>query len=115
MGLYVRPYKGVPEVGHSGSTAGYRAHLTRFPQQQLSVAVLCNVSTGTATQYAQTVAEMYLGDAIKAMTTTAPARPPRRGSQFTRRSEGPGRLRLGAITATRPRCCTRSRSMELTC
>jgi CubicO group peptidase (beta-lactamase class C family) len=70
MGLTVRDYKGLPEVGHSGSTAGYRAHLTRFPQQRLSVAVLCNVSSGAATQYAMSVAEMYLGDAIKAMTTT---------------------------------------------
>ena len=83
LGLYVRPYKGVPEVSHSGATAGYRAHLTRFPQQHLSVAVLCNVSTGSATQYAQTIAEMYLGDAIKAMTTTAPARPPRAEASFT--------------------------------
>ncbi len=61
MGLFVRPYRGVPEVSHSGSTAGYRAHLTRFPQQEhLSVAVLCNVSTGAATQYAMAVADMYL-------------------------------------------------------
>ena len=75
FGLTVRPYKGVPEVSHSGSTAGYRAHLTRFPEQQLSVAVLCNVSSGNATQYAMSVAEMYLGDAIKAMTTTPSNRP----------------------------------------
>jgi CubicO group peptidase (beta-lactamase class C family) len=77
MGLFVRPYKGVPEVGHSGSTAGYTAYLTRFPEQHLSVAVLCNVSSGAATQYAHSVAEMYLGDAIKAMTTTESNRPQR--------------------------------------
>lgn len=71
LGLYVRPYKGVPEVGHSGSTAGYRAYLTRFPEQHLSVAVLCNAANANATQYAMAVAEMYLGDSIKAMTTTA--------------------------------------------
>ena len=111
LGLYVRPYKGVPEVSHSGATAGYRAHLTRFPQQHLSVAVLCNVSTGSATQYAQTIAEMYLGDAIKAMTTTgafASARERKPVSLPIRRTWPPT---LGAITATRPRCCTKSRSM----
>jgi CubicO group peptidase (beta-lactamase class C family) len=70
MGLFVKPYKGIPEVGHSGSTAGYTAYLTRFPQQQLSVAVLCNVSSGAATQYAYSVADMYLGDAITRTTTT---------------------------------------------
>ncbi len=76
LGLYVRPYKGVPEVSHSGSTAGYRAHLTRYPQQHLSVAVLCNVSTGQATQYTLSVADMYLGSAIK--SDTAPAAPRQR-------------------------------------
>ena len=83
MGLFVRPYKGVPEVGHSGSTAGYTAYLTRFPQQHLSVVVLCNVSSGTATQYALRVADMYLGDAIKAMTTTQANRPQRQEETYT--------------------------------
>jgi CubicO group peptidase (beta-lactamase class C family) len=75
MGLYVRPYKGVPEVSHSGSTAGYRAYLTRFPEQHLSVAVLCNAANANPTQYALAVADMYLGDRIQ--TTTTPAAQPR--------------------------------------
>jgi len=83
LGLYVRPYKGVPEVSHSGSTAGYRAHLTRYPQQHLSVAVLCNVSTGAATQYALSVADMYLGDAIKADAAPRPARERPQPAPFT--------------------------------
>jgi CubicO group peptidase (beta-lactamase class C family) len=65
MGLFIRTYKGLPEVNHSGSTAGYRAYLTRYPGQHLSVAVLCNVSSGTAERYAHAVADLYLGDAIK--------------------------------------------------
>lgn len=77
MGLVVRPYKGLPEVSHSGSTAGYRAHLTRFPEQHLSVAVLCNVTSANATQYAMSVADMYLADSISAMTTTSSNRPRR--------------------------------------
>ena len=77
MGLMVRPYKGLPEVSHSGSTAGYRAHLTRFPDQHLSVAVLCNVSSGTATQYAMTVADMYLAGSITAVATQPQERPRR--------------------------------------
>ena len=71
LGLVVGEYKGVREVGHSGSTGGYRAHLARYPDQRLSVAVLCNASTGAATQYAHAVADLYLGSAIK----TAAARP----------------------------------------
>ncbi|OFW03294.1 MAG: hypothetical protein A3H96_19540 [Acidobacteria bacterium RIFCSPLOWO2_02_FULL_67_36] len=75
LGLMVGQYKGVREVGHSGSTAGYRAHLVRYPDRRVSVAVLCNVSSGAATQYARAVADLYLGSAIS--TTTAEA-PPRR-------------------------------------
>lgn len=73
LGLMVGRYKGVREVGHSGSTAGYRAHLVRYPDQRLSVAVLCNVSSGAATQYAHAVADLYLGSAIQTTASTAPA------------------------------------------
>ena len=62
LGLMVGTRYGVREVAHSGSTAGYTAHLTRFPAQQLSVAVLCNASTGRATQAALDVAAIFLGD-----------------------------------------------------
>ena len=65
MGLMVGTYKGVPEVAHSGSTAGYRAHLTWYPQQQVSVAVLCNAASANATQFAERVADLYLAGSIK--------------------------------------------------
>ena len=83
LGLFVARYKGVREINHSGATAGYRAYLARYPDQGVSVAVLCNVSSGNATQYAHAVADLYLADAPKAVTTTssvatpdAPAEPP---------------------------------------
>jgi CubicO group peptidase (beta-lactamase class C family) len=60
MGLTIGEFRGVKEISHSGSTAGYRAHLMRFPDQHVSVAVLCNVGSGAATQYAQAVAAVYL-------------------------------------------------------
>jgi CubicO group peptidase (beta-lactamase class C family) len=82
MGLMVGEHKGVREIAHSGSTAGYRAHLTRFPQQQVTVAVLCNVSSGTATQYAMSVADMYLAGSIKETTTTTGNRPTRQQQTF---------------------------------
>jgi CubicO group peptidase (beta-lactamase class C family) len=70
LGLFIGTYKGLNEVHHSGSTAGYSAFLTRFPDQHLSVAVLCNVSTN-ATQLAHAVADVYLGDRVKPLTTRA--------------------------------------------
>jgi CubicO group peptidase (beta-lactamase class C family) len=60
LGLYVDTYKGVREVDHSGGTAGYRAHLSRYPDQQVSVAVLCNAGSANATAFAKTAAELYL-------------------------------------------------------
>jgi CubicO group peptidase (beta-lactamase class C family) len=72
LGLFIRTYKGVPEVNHSGSTAGYRAYLTRYPDQHVSVAVLCNVSSGAAERYAHAVADLYLGDALKPGAGGAP-------------------------------------------
>ena len=72
MGLMVGTYKGVPEVAHSGSTAGYRAHLTRYPEQKVSVAVLCNAASANATQFAERVADLYLAGSIKAEPAPAP-------------------------------------------
>ncbi|MBP8275179.1 MAG: beta-lactamase family protein, partial [Acidobacteria bacterium] len=79
LGLTVGMYRGLREIGHSGSTAGYRAHLLRYPEKGLSVAVLCNVSTGTATQYAHAVAEALMPDAfqpVRPAAAPAPAAPP---------------------------------------
>jgi hypothetical protein len=61
FGLVIQPYRGVPEVSHSGSTAGYRAFLVRYPAQHVSVAVLCNAGDANATQFAHAVAELYMG------------------------------------------------------
>jgi CubicO group peptidase (beta-lactamase class C family) len=74
LGLFIGQYRGLREVSHSGATAGYRAYLARYPDQHVSVAVLCNASSGTATQYAQAVADMYLGSALKA-APQSPAAP----------------------------------------
>ena len=47
-GIYLSPIRGVPSFNHSGSTAGYRAMLSHFPEQQLSAAVLCNRADANA-------------------------------------------------------------------
>jgi CubicO group peptidase (beta-lactamase class C family) len=69
FGLYVGSRAGQREVYHSGSTAGYSAFLTRFPDRQLSVAVLCNVATN-ATVLAHAVADQYLGITVQPPTAT---------------------------------------------
>jgi CubicO group peptidase (beta-lactamase class C family) len=62
-GLTVTRYRGVPEVSHSGSTAGYRAFLSRYPDQGLAVAVLCNHAGAGAVALGHRVADTFLGSA----------------------------------------------------
>jgi hypothetical protein len=62
-GLMVLHYKGRNEVSHSGTTAAYNAWLGRYPDQELSVAVLCNSSAANGTQLGHAVADIFLGDA----------------------------------------------------
>jgi CubicO group peptidase (beta-lactamase class C family) len=77
LGLRIAPYRGVDEVSHSGSTAGYRAYLARYPEQGLSVALLCNVAEANPTLLAHRTAEVFLGsnlrDAAAPPAITVPA------------------------------------------
>jgi CubicO group peptidase (beta-lactamase class C family) len=62
-GLQVRTYgaAGHREVAHSGATGGYRTWLARYPDAQLSLAVLCNAANAVPTQLGQQVAEILMG------------------------------------------------------
>jgi CubicO group peptidase (beta-lactamase class C family) len=71
LGLFLGTHRGLREVYHSGSTAGYQAFLTRFPDERVSVAVLCNSSEAQATQFAHAVADVYLVDRLKPTAETA--------------------------------------------
>lgn len=89
LGLMVGELRGVKNINHSGSTAGYRAHLNRFPQAGLSVAVLCNVSSGDATRAANRVSEIFLADRMKPanappppLAPPAPLNPPPTAAQL---------------------------------
>ena len=75
LGLRVSTLRGVKNVNHSGSTAGYVAHLNRFPEAHLSVAVLCNVSSGSATNAANDVSVLYLGDRARGAAMRAERQP----------------------------------------
>ena len=70
LGFFVEEHRGVHNVYHSGSTAGYRAHLNRFPDTQTSVAVLCNGSNGDASRSANRVSDIYLAGQLKLLPDT---------------------------------------------
>ena len=72
-GLIIGEYRGVPEVQHSGGTAGYGGFLTRFPDQGIGVAVMCNVAGAGPGGLAHEVADLYLGDALTEMDASADA------------------------------------------
>ncbi len=60
LGLDVSSKDGVQEVTHGGSTAGYRTWLARYPDQQVSVAVFCNVATANPTALGNQVAALFV-------------------------------------------------------
>jgi CubicO group peptidase (beta-lactamase class C family) len=59
-GLVLSKYRGLTEVSHSGSTAGYRAFVARYPEEGISLAVLCNTATARVTELAHQVADVFL-------------------------------------------------------
>jgi len=66
LGLEVGEYAGTREVSHSGSTAGYRTFLARYPDQHVSVAVWCNYAGANPTQLARQVVDLVLPRATAA-------------------------------------------------
>lgn len=75
-GLFLRSYHGMREISHDGATAGYRAWLGRFPEQHLSIAILCNSDGVIAGDLAHALTDHYLPQATpepSPYTIAAPA------------------------------------------
>lgn len=60
-GLQVTTVDGLREVAHSGSTGGYSTWLARYPDSGVSVAVLCNSSSGNPTALGRATARLWTG------------------------------------------------------
>jgi CubicO group peptidase (beta-lactamase class C family) len=75
-GLRVGAYKGLKQVAHSGSWAGYRAAMIRFPEQKFSVICLSNLSDLSPSRMGYRVAEIYLGPVLKEPSKAAAPRAP---------------------------------------
>jgi CubicO group peptidase (beta-lactamase class C family) len=65
FGLVLRDYKGLRNVGHGGSWAGFRAAISRFPEQKFSVICLANLGGIDPTDLCSKVADIYLAGLIK--------------------------------------------------
>ena len=68
QGLVVTDYRGVREVSHGGSTAGYQTFLARYPGERLSIAVLSNVAGSGPAGLAHQVADIYLAGKLQEPT-----------------------------------------------
>jgi CubicO group peptidase (beta-lactamase class C family) len=74
LGLQSLEYRGTTEIGHDGNTAGYDAALVRYPEHDLSIAVLCNLASAGAINLSHAVADLFLPRATaQTATDNAPA------------------------------------------
>ena len=71
-GLMVQRYNDIPEVSHTGTTAGYRAFLARYPQQRVAVALLCNNAGASSSALGHAIADAFLGSAVRRAAAAPP-------------------------------------------
>ncbi|MBR9990554.1 MAG: beta-lactamase family protein [Gemmatimonadetes bacterium] len=72
-GLVVGALDDMAEISHTGATAGYRAFLARYPEQQVSVAVLCNAANVNPGRVGRSVSRVVFGLEEEATPLQAPA------------------------------------------
>jgi CubicO group peptidase (beta-lactamase class C family) len=61
LGLNVGTYKGLKDVSHGGSTAGYQTFLARYPEQKVSVGVMCNGTSPSSGGIAASITDEIFG------------------------------------------------------
>jgi len=75
-GLTINTVNGLREVSHGGATGGYRTWLGRYPDQAVSVAVLCNSAAANPAKLGRDTASLWTGAAAaKPPATTYTADP----------------------------------------
>ena len=61
LGLEVSTYKGLKDVSHGGATAGYQTFLARYPDNKVSIAVMCNGTSPSAGGIAANITDEIFG------------------------------------------------------
>jgi CubicO group peptidase (beta-lactamase class C family) len=62
FGWFLDPYRGHKRYAHYGETVGFRNVIQRFPDDRLTVVVLCNRADRDAAPLAEGVVDLFLGD-----------------------------------------------------
>ena len=73
FGQSVGQYRGLEIVSHTGSWAGYRSVLQRFPQERFAVAILANAANMNPSALGQNIADLYLRDRLAPRANPGPA------------------------------------------
>src|SRR6185503_15213380 len=71
LGLTVDTYKGLKDVSHGGATAGYQTFLARYPDNKVSVGVMCNGTSPSAGGIAASITDEIFGPFPEAPKTEA--------------------------------------------
>lgn len=71
LGLQHAEVLGQAEIAHSGFTGGYRGWSARYPDSELSVALLCNAGDASPEELGRAVAALYLPDPADTSPVTA--------------------------------------------
>lgn len=58
-------HRGLRTLGHTGSMMGFKAYYVRYPEQQFSTWVLCNMGEIVPAELGSRVAELYLSDSME--------------------------------------------------
>src|SRR5688500_1181971 len=61
LGLSIDSYKGLKDVSHGGSTAGYQTFLARYPDNKVSIGVMCNGTSPSAGGIATGITDEIFG------------------------------------------------------
>ena len=60
FGLTHGEHRGLKTVGHGGAFMGFRAQFIRFPERELAISVLCNLTAASPGRLATQVADLYI-------------------------------------------------------
>lgn len=61
LGLTIDTYKGLKDVSHGGATAGYQTFLARYPDNKVSIGVMCNGTSPSAGGIAADITDEIFG------------------------------------------------------
>lgn len=67
FGQSVGEYRGLRTLSHGGAFVGYRASITRFPEQGVSIVLACNRADASPSRMALRVADIVLADELGAV------------------------------------------------